>query len=123
MSDIYLFRGPSSCLPYQRRARRKDPLAQPPVIGPSPRSSTRDFEHQLPDRVRAGEQLVNDVAQRAGRGVRRRIGGRQGRGGADGLAGHRASTTTQTLSTNLGRPPPAHGSSLTGEIRQPTVTM
>ena len=53
----------------------------------------RDFEHQLPDRVRAGGEVVDDAAQRGHGRVRRRIGRRRRRGGADvadGLADHGA---------------------------------
>ncbi len=52
-----------------------------------------DFEHQLPDRVRAGGEVVDDTAQRGDGRVRRRIGGWWGWRGsdvADGLAGHGA---------------------------------
>ncbi|MES9512206.1 hypothetical protein ABWJ92_38565 [Streptomyces sp. NPDC000609] len=37
--------------------------------------SRGDFEHQLPDRVAAGGEFVDDTAQRGGGRVRRRIGG------------------------------------------------
>lgn len=39
-----------------------------------------DFEHQLPDRARAGGEVVDDAAQRGDSRVRRRIGGWWGRG-------------------------------------------
>ncbi|MFD3662783.1 hypothetical protein ACFWVF_19650 [Streptomyces sp. NPDC058659] len=52
-----------------------------------------DFEHQLPDRVGAGGEVVNEGAQRGERGIRWWIGGREKRGDADvadGLADHGA---------------------------------
>ncbi|WP_326770774.1 hypothetical protein OG978_44595 (plasmid) [Streptomyces sp. NBC_01591] len=39
-----------------------------------------DFEHQLPDRVGAGGEVVDDAALRGESGICRRIGGRQGLG-------------------------------------------